>query len=120
MSNKSEENSEGYLNGDILMSFFPMTKNDVGSFTNNLSHELISDNWYKRAIGNEYGIPVLNINTVEAGLKYTKFLSIGGNTGKVNSFVGIQPENISEGFFNAQSLTEGNYNLACFAMEFAT
>jgi hypothetical protein len=119
MSNKSEENPEGYLNGDVLMSFFAMTKNDDGSFTNNPGQERIPDNWYKRAVGDEYGIPFLNLDTVEAGLKYPKFLSIGGNTGTVNSFVGVQPEDVSGGVYNAQSMTQGN-NLACFAMQFAT
>jgi hypothetical protein len=105
MSNKSEENPEGYLIGDVLMSFFSMAKNDDGSFTHTPGHECISENWYKRAVGDEYNIPFPNTDTVLAGLKYPKFLSIGANTGKVNSFVGVQPEDISGGAFNAQSLT---------------
>jgi Peroxidase, family 2 len=33
MSNKSKECPKGYLNDDVLMSFFSMTKNSDGSFT---------------------------------------------------------------------------------------
>ena len=118
MSNKSEEYPEGYLNGDVLMSFFSVTKNDDGSFTHTPGHEAIPDNWYKRAIGDEYSIPFLNTDTVEAALKYPKFISVGGNSGTPNSFVGIAPEDITGGVFNGASLLQGN-NLACFAMEFA-
>lgn len=56
MSNKSEEYPEGYLNGDVLMSFFSMMKNADGSFTHTPGHERIPDNWYKRAVGDEYSI----------------------------------------------------------------
>jgi hypothetical protein len=118
MGNKSEEYPEGYLNGDVLMSFFSITKNSDGTFTHTPGHERIPDNWYKRAIGDEYGIPFLNTDTVLAGLKHPKFLSVGGNTGKVNTFTGLQPEDLTGGIFNAPSLLEGN-NLACFAMQFA-
>ncbi|TVY51306.1 Aromatic peroxygenase-like protein [Lachnellula cervina] len=117
MSNKSAENPEGYLNGDVLMSFFAMTKNDDGSFTYTPGNERIPDNWYKRAIGDEYSIPFLTLDTVSAALKYPKFLSVGGNTGTVNSFVGVEPEDITGGVFNAATLTQGN-NLACFSMQF--
>ncbi|TVY23957.1 Aromatic peroxygenase [Lachnellula hyalina] len=117
MGNKSAENPEGYLNGDVLMSFFSMTKNDDGSFTHTPGNERIPDNWYKRAIGDEYSIPLLALDTVAAALEYPKFLSVGGNTGTVNSFVGVLPEDITEGVFNAATLTQGN-NLACFSMQF--
>ncbi|TVY48236.1 Aromatic peroxygenase-like protein [Lachnellula occidentalis] len=117
MGNKSAENPEGLLNGDVLMSFFAMTKNADGSFTHTPGNERIPDNWYKRAIGDEYSIPFLTLDTVSAALKYPKFLSVGGNTGTVNSFVGVQPENITGGVYSAKTLTQGN-NLACFSMQF--
>lgn len=119
MSNKSAEYPEGYLNGDVLKSFFSMTENDDGSFTHTPGNEKIPENWYKRAVGDEYSIPFLNFDTVAAGLKYPKFLSVGGNTGEPNTFTGVMPEDITGGVFNAQTLTQGN-NLACFSMQFAT
>ena len=54
MSNKSEEYPEGSLKGDVLMSFFSMIKNADGSFTHSPDNERIPDNWYKRAVGDEY------------------------------------------------------------------
>jgi hypothetical protein len=49
-------------------------------------------------------------------LKEPALLSIGGNTGTVNSFVGINPEDLTGGVFNLTNLLEGN-NLVCFALE---
>lgn len=42
--------------------------------------------------------------------------SIGGNTGKVNSFTGLNLEDITGGVVNSASLLEGN-NLLCFSFE---
>lgn len=51
-------------------------------------------------------------------LEYPQFLSIGGNVGEVNSFVGIDPEDLTGGVFNAEMLTKGN-NLMCYALQLA-
>lgn len=77
------------------------------------------DNWYKRAIGDEYSITLLNLDTVAAAKSYPKFLTIGGNTGKVNSLTAVDPGDVMSGLNGSSSLLEGN-NLACFAMDFAT
>ena len=50
------------------------------------------------------------------GLKDSRLLSPGGNTGTPNSFVGVDPSNLSNGVFNAASLTQGN-NLECFTFQ---
>ncbi|CZT08092.1 uncharacterized protein RCO7_09573 [Rhynchosporium graminicola] len=118
MSNKSAEYPAGRLNGDVLNSFFGVTKNADGTLTKTPGHEKIPDNWYKRAIGDEYSIPYLNADTVIAAAKYPKFLNVGGNTGKINTFTGVNAEDLTGGVYNSKTLTEGN-NLACFAMQFA-
>lgn len=41
--------------------------------------------------------------------------SIGGNTNGVNTFVGINLDDLSGGVLNAQNLLQGN-NLVCFAL----
>jgi len=81
-------------------------------------HQRIPDNWYKRAVGDEYSIPFLQADTLLAAAKYPKFLNIGGNTGTPNSFAGVNAEDLTGGVYNSRSLAEGN-NLACFAMQFA-
>ena len=56
MSNKSAEYPEGYLDKASFMSFFAIT-GESGSFTYQPGWERIPDNFYKRAIGDEYTIP---------------------------------------------------------------
>jgi hypothetical protein len=42
--------------------------------------------------------------------------SIGGNTGTVNSFTGVDVGDLTGGIFNAETLLEGS-NLMCFVFE---
>lgn len=51
-------------------------------------------------------------------LTQPKFLSIGGNLGKTNTFTGADITNLTGGVFNAADLLQGN-NAACFAYQFA-
>jgi hypothetical protein len=44
------------------------------------------------------------------------FYSIGGNLGKINSFAGVDPADLTGGVFNLANLLEGN-NLLCFVFE---
>src|SRR5690242_2339123 len=63
-------------------------------------------------------MPYLQSDTLLAAARFPKFLDVGGNQGKVNTFAGVKVEDISGGAYNLQKLKEGN-NLACFAMQFA-
>lgn len=48
--------------------------------------------------------------------RLTSLYSIGGNTGTVNSFTGLDLHNVTGGVLNAASLLENN-NLLCFVFE---
>jgi hypothetical protein len=117
MANKSAEYPEGYLDGDVLKSFFGVT-GEPGSFTWTEGSERIPDNWYKRAIGDEYTIPYFNSDLTAAALQYPQFLDIGGNTGKVNTFTGLDVTNLTGGVYNLQTLGQGD-NAACLAYQFS-
>lgn len=117
MSNKSAEYPEGYLDGDVLKSFFSIT-GEPGSFQWNEGQERIPDNWYKRAVGDEYTIPYFNSDLTAAALQYPQFLSVGGNTGTVDSFAGVDISDLTGGVYNAQNLAQGD-NAACFAFQFS-
>lgn len=58
----------------------------------------------------------LNLDLLAWIKKHPKLASIGGNLGKVNSFAGLDFNNITSGAINAATLLEGN-NLVCFALE---
>ena len=42
---------------------------------------------------------------------------VGGNTGKPNTFTGVNISNLTGGVYNAETLLEGN-NAICFAFQF--
>lgn len=117
MSNKSAEYPEGYLNGEVLKSFFSIT-GEPGSFKWTEGYEKIPDNWYKRAIGDEYTIPYFNLDVLVAAAQYPQFLDVGGNTGQTNTFTGVDVTSLTGGVYNLQTLGQGN-NAQCFAYQFA-
>ncbi|KAJ3990990.1 hypothetical protein F5050DRAFT_1538035, partial [Lentinula boryana] len=114
MANKSEEYPEGRLDREVLKSFFSITgPEDNLAYTP--GQERIPDNWYKRAIGDEYGLASLLLEATSIGLANPEFLSVGGNTGQVNTFTGVDFADLTGGVFNATTLLEGN-NLGCFLL----
>ena len=117
MSNKSAEYPEGYLDSEVLKSFFGIT-GEPGSFTWTEGTERIPDNWYKRAIGDEYTILFYESDLLAAGLQYPEFFNIGGNTGKVNTFTGVDVTNLTAGVYNLETLAKGD-NAACLGFRFA-
>lgn len=114
MSNHSEEFPGGYLDEKNLFSFFSIYRHpENGSIYHVPGYERIPDNWYKRPVGSEYTLVDVVTGVLKYGQKYPEVLAIGGNTGKVNSFTGVNLANITGGVYNAQNLLQGN-NLACF------
>jgi hypothetical protein len=114
MSNKTEENPEGVLNGDILKTFYAVTGED-GNFQYNRGHERIPENWYTRNADDQYSITYLISDDLEMVLQHLDLDSIGGNTGTVDSFTGVDLADLTGGVFNAETLLKDN-NLFCFAM----
>lgn len=49
---------------------------------------------------------------------YPGILEFGGNTGKVNTFTGVDLSDLTGGVYNAKTLLQGN-NLACFFLQAA-
>lgn len=115
MSNHSAENNGGTLTREVLKSFFSVT-GEPGSFVHTPGQERIPDNWYKRPAANSYTIPSTLLDAQVNNLMYPGLIRIGGNTGQVNSFVGIDTGNLTGGVFNADTLFEGN-NAACFLLQ---
>lgn len=115
MANKTAENPEGLLNGEVLKSFYAITGDD-GNFTYTPGYERIPENWYTRNAADPYDVLFLNVDTDAALLQHLEFGSIGGNTGTVNSFAGVDPGNLTGGVYELSTLTQGN-NLLCYGME---
>ena len=115
MANKTEEHPEGILNGDVLKSFYSITGED-GDFKYTPGHERIPDNWYTRNVVDAYTIPYLSLDGLGMSTKHLKFFTVGGNTGTVNSFVGVNPENLTGSVYTLDSLAEGD-NAFCYGVQ---
>jgi hypothetical protein len=116
MANKSEEHPEGQLTKSVLKSFFGVTEHEDGSFSGGRGYERIPDNWYRRAFGAEYGIAFFVEDVLQEASVYPKFLNLGGNEGKVNTFSPIDLRDPAGGVIDSARLLEGN-NLMCFVFQ---
>ncbi|KAJ4465071.1 Chloroperoxidase [Lentinula aciculospora] len=115
VANKSEEYPEGRLGRDVLKSFFAITGPD-DDLVYNPGHERIPDNWYKRAKGDDYDLASFLHEVCIIALANPRFLSVGGNTGQVNTFTGVNFADLTGGVFNAETLLEGN-NVGCYVLQ---
>lgn len=116
MSNHSAENPGGFLFPELLKSFFAISGNE-GSYVHHPGMERIPENWYKRPGGTDaYNTADLFLDLLVNLEEYPGIIRVGGNTGTVNSFTGVDLVNLTGGAFNAETLLQGN-NLACFALQ---
>ncbi|ORY14130.1 hypothetical protein BCR34DRAFT_662784 [Clohesyomyces aquaticus] len=115
MGNKSAEHPTGLLDGETLKAFYSVT-GDYPNFKYTPGYEKFPDNWYKRNLVDYYTIPYVVEDSVIMEAQYPEFFSVGGNTGKTNSFVGVNPSDLTGGVFNADSLLEGN-NMFCYGLQ---
>lgn len=115
MGNKSAEHPEGLLTGDVLKSFYSIT-GDYPNFQYTPGHESFPNNWYKRNPADDYTIPLALADLTSMALQHPEFASLGGNTGKPNTFTGIDPQNITGGVYTSSNLLQGN-NLMCYVLE---
>lgn len=115
LSNHTDDNPDELVSKAVLRSFYAVTEDpNNGSLSYTPGHERIPENWFPRQT--PYTIPDFNAAEAALLIKKPELLSVGGNTGTVNSFAGIDFEDLTGGIFNAANLLEGN-NLVCFALE---
>ncbi|PYH53343.1 peroxidase family protein [Aspergillus niger CBS 101883] len=111
--NYSQEEPNGVLTKEHIRNFYGIY-GEEGNFTYREGWERIPDNWYKTPVN--FGLVQLNLDIIDWLSKYPELGSIGGNTGTVNSFAGVDLGNLTGGVFNLGNLLEGN-NLLCLAFE---
>ncbi|KAI4595204.1 hypothetical protein KJ359_007180 [Pestalotiopsis sp. 9143b] len=103
----------GYMTKEVFASFFGVYEED-GELVYKVGQEQIPANWYRTAV--DYSVVALNLDLAAWIMKHPVLASVGGNMGAVNTFAGLDLEDLTGGVLNATSLLEGN-NLFCFAME---
>ena len=105
-SNHSEEYPNGILDKETLKSFFAITEAEDGTLTYTPGHERIPDNWYRRPLGevNEYTPESFAEDLVKIAAVAPEAVSVGGNTGTVNSFAGVDLGDITGGVYHTSDL----------------
>lgn len=115
LSNHSSEFPGGQLSKNVFKSFFGVyEESEGGELVYREGHEQIPEKWFRTGV--DYGLVGLNADLVGWVTAHPRLGSIGGNMGAVDTFAGVQLEDVTGGVLNATSLLEGN-NLMCFALE---
>ncbi|KAG5745807.1 hypothetical protein H9Q72_005743 [Fusarium xylarioides] len=111
-ANRSAEHpDDGILDKEMLKAFFSVYGPEE-NMTYVIGHERIPENFYRRRY-TDYGIAANALDIVTHS--HPEVLSIGGNTNGVNTFVGINFDDLAGGVLNGKNLLQGN-NLVCFAL----
>ncbi|CEN59243.1 hypothetical protein ASPCAL01695 [Aspergillus calidoustus] len=111
--NHSSELPEGVLTKEIVRNFYGVYGSE-GNLTYREGWERIPENWYKTPV--DWGLLNLNADLLGWAIKHPELASIGGNTGTVNSFTGLDLSDLTGGVLNVTTLLEDN-NLLCFIFE---
>lgn len=106
MSNHSAEYPNGILDKETLKNFYAITENPDGSLSYRPGYERIPYNWYRRPLGpqNEYHSLYFAQDLVVLAQTTPGVVAVGGNTGTVNSFTGVNLADITGGVYNTQDL----------------
>ena len=115
MSNHSVDYPDGILDKETLKSFFAITEASDGTLTYTPGYERIPDNWYRRPLGdiNEYSPASFAQDLLKVAAVVPEAVSVGGNTGTVNSFTGVDLGDITGGAYHTSDLTDPT-KFVCF------
>lgn len=113
-ANHSAEEPRGFLTPEVFLSFFGYTRDENDELVFNYGHERIPDNWYKRAADDAWTLNDILISTAQQCTSYPSACEVGGNTGEVNSFAGINVGDLSGGMINAVEDLSDPQRMGCF------
>ena len=114
LANHSAEEPRGFLTPEVFESFFSYTRDADDKLVFTYGHERIPDNWYRRANDDPWTLADILLSTAQQCLAYPTNCQVGGNTGTVNSFSGVDLGNITGGLINAAEDLTDPAKLGCF------
>lgn len=103
-----------YLDEKNLFAFFGVTKESDGSLKYTPGHERLLESWTRRPLAATFGLDDIVLTLLNAASIDPSLLSVGGNTGKVNSFAGVDAGDITGGVVHTTDLLNDPQALACF------
>ncbi len=104
-SNHSAEQPNGYLNGEMLKTWFAVT-GDYPNFEWQPGQERIPDNWYTRPTTAPYSLPAAFLDLAVDWAAYPATLTIGGNSNGVNTFTGIDLADLTGSAYHTADLLD--------------
>lgn len=114
MANHSSENPKGFLEHSVLDKFFSYSVQPDGSRKYEYGKDRIPENWYRRSHKNPWTLLDILAGVASQCLAFPSTCKVGGNTGEVNSFDGVDLGDISGGLVNALEDLQDPARLACF------
>lgn len=103
-----------YLDEPNLLAFFSVERKPDGSLKYTPGHERLLPSWTRRPLGSTFGLDDIVLTLLNAASIDPSLLSVGGNTGKVNSFAGVDAGDITGGLIHTVDLLNDPQALACF------
>ncbi|KAI9049361.1 hypothetical protein LZ554_006395 [Drepanopeziza brunnea f. sp. 'monogermtubi'] len=114
LANHSTEYPRGFLTPEVFETFFSYTRDANNQLVYTYGHERIPENWYRRAHDDAWTVADILISTGQQCLSYPSNCAVGGNTGTVNSFAGVDLGDISGGLVNSVTDLSNPEKLGCF------
>jgi hypothetical protein len=114
LANHSAEHPRGYLSPEVFEQFFSYTRDDNNQLVFTYGHERIPDNWYKRADDDAWTLADILASTAQQCAAYPTNCQVGGNTGTVNSFSGVNLGDITGGLINSVTDLSDPEKMGCF------
>ncbi|KAF7196120.1 Dothistromin biosynthesis peroxidase dotB [Pseudocercospora fuligena] len=119
MSNHSAAEPSGWLDGKMFKEFFAV-EGEYPDFRWLPGQERIPENWYRRPTLSSYDIPNADSDLGVQYAAYPESFYLGGNTNGVNTFTGVQLEDLTGGAMNAANLFDPkNPKASCFYAQLA-
>lgn len=115
-NNTADENGYNriYLDETNLLAFFGVVRNADKSLTYTPGTERLLPSWKRRPLAATFGLDDIVLTLLNAASIDPSLLSVGGNTGKVNSFAGVDAGDITGGAVHTADLLNDPQALACF------
>ncbi|TVY82201.1 Aromatic peroxygenase [Lachnellula suecica] len=114
LANHSAEYPRGFLTPEVFESFFGYTRDSNDNLVFTYGTERIPDNWYKRAADDAWTLEDILLSTAQQCLSYPSNCEVGGNTGEVNSFSGVDLGDITGGLVNSVTDLSDPARMGCF------
>ncbi|PWN32429.1 uncharacterized protein FA14DRAFT_73355 [Meira miltonrushii] len=106
-----------YLDEPNLLAFFGVEKDSNGELHYTPGHERLLPSWKRRPLAATFGLDDIVLTLLNAANVDPSLLSLGGNTGKVNSFAGVDAGDITGGAIHTTDLLNDPQALACFLFQ---